>query len=239
MSAQRQVSHEGYKLLDDNLARKWDSTIELLEFHINQSMAPFSTSSFQTHSIVLLDMLRELSFKGDIILTDTGYLFNETLVFAHEISSQFGLKLVKVKSSTPKSMQRDIRGNLIYSSNPDWCCQLNKVDPLNSVLHKYDLWVNGIRADQSANRAGLKTIETTTTGTTRFHPLLTWSSKEIHQVTKRKNLPKHPLHDQMISIGCRPCTRDIKSNITGRDGRWFGLNKTECGLNTHIIGKPE
>ena len=99
----------------------------------------------------------------------------------------------------------------------------------------YDVWVNGVRADQSAVRKQMKTLQPAPFDTLRFHPILDWSSKEIYQYRKAYDLPEHPLDSQGYqSIGCAPCTRKIDLN-NERDARWFGMNKTECGLHTDLI----
>jgi phosphoadenosine phosphosulfate reductase len=106
------------------------------------------------------------------------------------------------------------------------------------VLHSHDIWVTGVRADQNSYRKNFKAEHPAPHGVTRFHPLLDWTGKMIYDYRVKYNLPKHPLEDKgYLSIGCEPCTRRIDSEMQEREARWFGLNKTECGLHTDLIQK--
>jgi phosphoadenosine phosphosulfate reductase len=94
-----------------------------------------------------------------------------------------------------------------------------------------------VRGDQNANRKKMQVEQDSARGSKRFHPMLDWTSKMIYEYGKEFNLPKHPLENQgYMSIGCEPCTRKVDLN-NDRSGRWFGLNKTECGLHTDLASK--
>ena len=135
-------------------------------------------------------------------------------------------------------MQRDPDGKLLFTSDPDHCCYLNKTQPMEPVLMTHDVWINGVRADQSAVRAAMKIEQPARHGCIRFHPMLDWTPKMIWQYQKEHNLPKHPLEEKgYISIGCEPCTRKVDPEMQEREARWFGMNKVECGLNTDLINK--
>ena len=98
----------------------------------------------------------------------------------------------------------------------------------------HDIWINGVRADQNANRKSMKSEQKGAHGVTRFHPMLDWDNKMIFKYHAEHNLPSHFLEKKgYLSIGCEPCTRkfDFENN---RDGRWFGMKKTECGLHTDL-----
>ena len=127
---------------------------------------------------------------------------------------------------------------LLFASDPDLCCHLNKVVPLEPILAQYDVWINGVRADQGEVRKNFKVEEKAKLGTIRFHPMLDWNSKMIYDYLRENEIPHHPLEDKgYFSIGCEPCTRKWDVNMDERDGRWFGLKKTECGLNTELVVK--
>jgi phosphoadenosine phosphosulfate reductase len=133
-------------------------------------------------------------------------------------------------------MQKDAAGRLFFASDPDFCCHLNKVQPLDTILPMYDVWINGVRADQSAVRKAMKVEQPAKYGVVRFHPMLDWNSRTIEKYLKEHKLPRHPLESQgYLSIGCEPCTRKFDPNMSEREARWFGLNKTECGLNTELV----
>jgi len=102
----------------------------------------------------------------------------------------------------------------------------------------YDIWINGVRADQSSVRKAMKEEQAAPNDTIRFHPMLGWNSKMIYEYRKEFNLPSHPMEEEgYLSIGCEPCTRKIDPEMNEREVRWFGLNKTECGLHTDLIEK--
>tara|TARA_R110002096_G_scaffold4954_11_gene23239 strand:- start:14958 stop:15614 length:657 start_codon:yes stop_codon:yes gene_type:complete len=197
----------------------------------------FATSSFQTHSIPLLHIISEIDRTIPIYYLNTGYLFPETLAFKDELKLRFGMNFIGLSAEVPKIQQRDSNGQLFFTSDPDYCCYLNKTKPLEPILMTHDVWINGIRADQNANRATLKTEELTPQGALRYHPLLNWTSKDIFEYRKLHNLPVHPLEVKgYLSIGCEPCTRK-SLELDERSARWFGMNKVECGLHTDLIKK--
>jgi phosphoadenosine phosphosulfate reductase len=198
----------------------------------------FTTSSFQSHSLVLLHILSRIDKSIPVYFINTGFHFPETVQFRDRIAGQFGLNIVDLKSNVPKFMQRDSDGRLLFTSDPDHCCYLNKTQPMDAILMANDIWINGVRADQSAVRAAMQIEQPAKHGCTRFHPMLDWNSKMIWEYQKEHNLPRHPLEEKgFFSIGCEPCTRKLDPEMQEREARWFGLNKIECGLHTDLINK--
>lgn len=197
----------------------------------------FVTSSFQTHSIPLLHIISQVpEIKVDVVLTNTGFLFNETITFASDICYSLGLNLIEISPPLDRAYSR-AGARLIYSTDTDSCCSVHKVQPLQAqILPYYDVWINGVRADQTEQRSLLKTIEKTAFDCFRYHPMLTWTDREIFTYRKRFDLPEHPLEQKgYLSVGCEPCTRKVSSRHALREGRWAGSTKTECGLNTILI----
>lgn len=198
----------------------------------------FTTSSFQSHSLVLLHILSRIDNTIPVYFINTGYHFPETVKFRDDITALFGIRTLDLKSDVPKFMQRDADGKLLFTSDPDHCCYLNKTQPMEAILMSHDVWINGVRADQSAVRAAMKVEQPARHGCTRFHPMLDWTPKMIWQYQKEHNLPRHPLEEKgFISIGCEPCTRKVDPEMQEREARWFGMNKVECGLHTDLISK--
>lgn len=198
----------------------------------------FTTSSFQTHSIVLLHLLSRIDKNIPVYCLNTGYLFPETIAYKDQLADEFGLTIKDIKPDVPKSIQKDSEGKLLFASDPDLCCYYNKVQPMDKLLSDYDIWINGIRKDQNANRAKMRVEEPSKMNTVRFHPMLEWTNKMIFDYIKEYNLPRHPL-DQVgySSIGCEPCTRKPSLEMMEREARWYGMNKTECGLHTELVSK--
>ena len=211
---------------------------ERIESYREGGKTLFTTSSFQSHSLVLLHILSRIDKTIPIYFINTGYHFPETVSFKDHITEQFGLNTLDVKSDVPKFMQRDMEGRLLFTSDPDHCCHLNKTQPVDAILMSHDIWINGVRADQSATRAAMKEEQPAKHGCLRFHPMLDWNAKMIWQYQKEYALPKHPLEEKgFVSIGCEPCTRKLDPEMQEREARWFGMNKVECGLHTDLINK--
>jgi len=195
----------------------------------------FLTSSFQTHSIPLLHIVQQSGIPVEILFINTGFHFPETLTFKREISDLLNLNCTDVQSYIPKILQRDEEQQFYFISDPDYCCYLNKTQPVEAYLKSHDIWINGIRAEQSAQRKVMSVEQATPFRAIRFHPVLDWTAKDIYQYRKTFNLPEHPLETKgYLSIGCEPCTRKFDFSDE-RNGRWFGMKKTECGLHTDLV----
>jgi phosphoadenosine phosphosulfate reductase len=193
----------------------------------------YATSSFQTQSIPLLHIIGK-HFARDItiIFLDTGFLFAETYKFKEKLQELYSLKIKTVSSNISKHQQIDPESGLFqYSLNPDNCCYINKVEPLNNLWKNGDVWISGVRRDQSSIRKEMDIFERRDNNVLKFHPMLEWTNKDIYDYIKHFNLPKHPLENEgYMSIGCVPCTHKMGAEKQ-RGGRWLGSKKTECGLH--------
>lgn len=204
----------------------------------NRGLKLYTTSSFQTHSIVLLHLLSRINKNIPVFFINTGYHFPETVAFKDLVGEKFNLNIKEVVSSIPRHMQKDEQGQLLFVSDPDYCCHINKVEPLEPILSEYDVWINGVRADQSAVRKNFQIEEQAPHNVIRFHPMLDWNNRMIYAYLKEHQLPRHPLEEKgYTSIGCEPCTRKMDLEMNEREARWYGLKKTECGLNTELVKK--
>jgi phosphoadenosine phosphosulfate reductase len=198
----------------------------------------FVSSSFQTHSIPLLHILSRIDRSIPIIFLNTGYHFPETMEFRDTICEMLGMRYIDLKPDTPKVRQMGYDGKLLFTSDPDYCCYLNKTQPMERILQTYDVWINGVRAEQSAVRQAMKVEQPAPHGVIRFHPVLDWSARDVFQYRKKYNLPEHPLEAKgYFSVGCEPCTRKLDLEMQEREARWFGMKKTECGLHTDLVSK--
>ncbi len=194
----------------------------------------FASSSFQSHSIPMLHMISQIDADIPVVFLQTGFHFPQTLAYRDEIAELLGLQIINVESHVPKIAQRDAGGRFHFATDPAYCCHLNKTLPMEPILQAYDVWITGVRRDQNANRSRFELEAPGPHDTTRFHPMLDWTSKMIWDYRKEHKLPPHPLEEQgYLSIGCGPCTQKF---ITGseREGRWAGMKKNECGLHTDL-----
>ena len=217
---------------------KFNQIKQRLEQYKLENKKIFTSSSFQTHSVPLLHIISRIDPSIPVYFLNTGYHFPETLEFKDEIAELFNLNIIDLKPEMPKIMQLDADGKLLFTSDPDHCCYLNKIQPMESVLMQFDVWINGVRAEQNINRSSMGLEENARHNVIRFHPLIDWSARDIYEYRKKYNLPEHPLETKgYFSIGCEPCTRKLDLEMQEREARWYGLNKTECGLNTDLIQK--
>jgi phosphoadenosine phosphosulfate reductase len=188
--------------------------------------------SFQKEESVLLDELLRLNQEMTptppgkavrIVTIDTGVLFPETLQTWRAFEERFGVNIEVQDASSPQDPW----------SGPEHCCSVAKVAALERSLDGAEGWITGIRREQGPTRAGTELIERDEKRDLwKYNPLAHWTDKDIWRRIHERGLPYHPLHDQGYeSIGCAPCTQPG----AGRDGRWAGTEKTECGLHVEVI----
>ena len=198
----------------------------------------FVSSSFQTHSIPLLHLLSEYERSIPVYFLDTGFHFPETRIFRDQISELLHLNLITIRSPVPKIAQRDEHAAFLFTSDPDRCCYLNKVLPMEPILMKHDVWISGVRRDQTQHRKKLNVEERGIHDTLRYHPMLDWTAKMVWEYRQAYKLPEHPLEAKgYLSIGCAPCTRKFHEHPGIRIGRWSGMSKEECGIHTEFVQK--
>jgi phosphoadenosine phosphosulfate reductase len=185
--------------------------------------------SFQKEEAVLLDMLLTREPSARVFALDTHVLFPETYALWREIEKRYGIE-VEVFEGPSLGRQAAVHGDALWQSNPALCCSIRKVAPLTRALAGLDGWITGVRRDQSPTRA-----DTPKLGWDDRHelwkasPLADWTDENVWSYVHERGLPYNPLHERgYASIGCTHCTQPG----TGREGRWSGLEKTECGLHT-------
>ncbi len=152
---------------------------EKLEDYKSSGLSAFVSSSFQSHSLPLLHIISRFQPKIPVYFLNTGFHFPETMAFRHVIAELMGLNIIDVSSPVSKSGQRDDQGKFFFVNNPDHCCYLNKVLPMEPVIAQHDVWINGVRRDQTKFRATLLEEEPLADGKLRYHPMLDWTSKMI------------------------------------------------------------
>jgi len=220
-SRKNKLKEESLKILSDYLGR-----------FRKEGRRVFASSSFQTQSVPLLHLLSTHFPWVKIVFIDTGFLFAETYAFKKKLENEFSLNLITVKSTTSYAHQASAH-LFQYANDTAYCCHLNKVEPIETLLHPGDVWISGVRRDQTSVRKMMEVFETDKRGVLRLHPMLDWNAKNVYDYIRSFKLPKHPLElEGYVSIGCVPCTH--KHSLDGtRGGRWVGSAKTECGLHTN------
>ena len=170
----------------------------------------------------------------DVLFLDTGYHFVETIGTADAIEAVYPVTLRRLLPLQTVAEQDAEHGKDLFARDPDLCCALRKVAPLNRALRGYEAWATGMRRAESATRANTPVVEfDAKRGKVRVAPLAAWSDDDVAHYIEQNNVLVNPLlSDEYPSIGCEPCTRKVLPGQDSRAGRWAGLTKTECGINT-------
>jgi phosphoadenosine phosphosulfate reductase len=175
--------------------------------------------SFQKEESVILDELLAIAPHVRVVTIDTGVLFEETLATWRAFERHYGVEIaVEEAFGTPAW------------TGPEHCCGTQKVAALERALSDTDAWITGLRRAQGPSRADTQLVEVDDKrgAIAKYNPLALWTERDLWTRIHERDLPYHPLHDQGYeSIGCAPCTQAG----SGRDGRWAGTDKTECGLH--------
>ncbi|MCP4329060.1 MAG: phosphoadenylyl-sulfate reductase [Alphaproteobacteria bacterium] len=188
-------------------------------------------SSFGADSAVLLDLVAQVDPTTPVIFLDTGKLFWETRNYRDILVARLGLTDVRsVEPSWYHLAKYDPDGTL-HRSDPDLCCQIRKVLPLDDALAGFDAWITGRKRFQGFDRDRLTMVEVEE-GRFKINPLAGSSRVEITARFVERDLPYHPLVGHgYASIGCQPCTGRVQDGDPARSGRWAGSAKTECGIH--------
>lgn len=180
---------------------------------------------------VLVHLVSRVLPAADVVLLDTGYLFAETEWFAEHLRDRYGLRLRTVHPRP--DAERDV-----WATDPNACCTVRKVEPMERALAGKRAWVSGLRRADSPARARTPVVhEDLLRGVTKINPIATWSDDDVERYKAAELLPEHPLADRGYpSIGCWPCTRPVRDGEDARAGRWADSDKTECGLHLPLAG---
>jgi len=231
--APRFTEHDAVRL---NRMFRGSTTREMLEAVIRDGLAGdlAVVSSFGAESAVLLDLVASVDPSVPVLFLDTGKHFAETLAYRDLLVERLGLNLVVLTPDAEELAKRDETG-LRWSYDPDGCCEIRKVRPLERALANYDASFTGRKSFQAATRANLPRFEIDTSdaqGRLKINPLIDWDAGQIEGHLIQHDLPRHPLIAQGYpSIGCSPCTTQVAPGEDPRSGRWKGWDKTECGIH--------
>jgi phosphoadenosine phosphosulfate reductase len=190
-----------------------------------------AVSSFGAESAVILALIAEMDPATPVIFLDTGWHFPETLAYRDRLARQLGL--TNLHSATPagSDLHREDRDSRLHASDPDRCCHIRKVLPLERALAGYEAWITGRKRYHGGDRSRLEVIEDVD-GRIKINPLAGWTRAQIAAEFRARGLPVHPLVAQGYpSIGCVPCTSQAAANDGVRSGRWIDREKTECGIH--------
>ncbi|MBE3590098.1 MAG: phosphoadenylyl-sulfate reductase [Firmicutes bacterium] len=189
--------------------------------------------SFGAEDVVLLDMMCRVQPGAKAFYLDTGLHFRETYEVRDRIAARYPVELIQVRPELTVEEQVARYGPRLWERDPDACCRMRKVEPLQRVLKGCRAWITGIRREQAPTRARAKPVEWDAKfGLVKFNPLVRWTYKDVWNYIARHDVPYNELHDRGYpSIGCFPCTTPVREGEDPRSGRWRGKGKLECGLH--------
>lgn len=169
----------------------------------------------------------------EVLFLETGYHFAETHATRDEVARALPVKILDVKPKQTVAEQDAQYGEKLYQRDPNLCCQLRKVDPLNNVLKSFELWFTGVRRDEAETRTYTELVQwDEKNGLVKVNPLAAWTFDELIDYATEHKVPVNLLlSNGYPSIGCEPCTKPVAPGEDPRSGRWAGANKVECGLH--------
>lgn len=189
-------------------------------------------SSFGAESVALLHMVSVIDRSVPILFLDTEMLFPETLAYQREVAKTLGLSDVRILTpDRTETFLRDPESDL-HLADPDACCALRKVEPLEDALAPFDAWITGRKRFQGGRRAAMEFFEDEAGRRIKVNPLAHWTPGDVQDYIVNNRLPRHPLVSRGYpSIGCAPCTSKVAPGEDPRAGRWRGREKQECGIH--------
>jgi len=173
---------------------------------------------------VLIDVASRVSPGIEVIFVDTQYHFQETLATAERIRDRYPIRL--------RVVWPEVAPDDRWRTDPDGCCQVRKVAPIERALRGRVAWLSGLRREDSVTRALAPVVQRDRRGLVKINPLVRWTDGDVARYVDEHDVPVNPLVARgYASVGCWPCTRAIGEGEDGRAGRWDGSDKTECGLH--------
>ncbi|MBA8794899.1 phosphoadenosine phosphosulfate reductase [Friedmanniella endophytica] len=215
---------------DANMRLAHASAQEILAWGFEQFGYRMAVTSSMADT-VMVHLAEQVAPGIDVIFLDTGYHFAETIGTRDAVEAMFDVHVVNVTPEQTVAQQDAAHGKDLFATNPDLCCKLRKVEPLNRVLAPYDAWATGVRRADSRSRARTQVVSySPSKNMIRIAPIAGWSDQDVADYIERHGLIINPLlEDGYPSVGCEPCTsRPVGDDP--RSGRWAGLGKSECGI---------
>ncbi len=224
----------------NNMFRGRD-TAEMLTILLRENMLGDAAivSSFGAESAVLLHLIGSIDPTVPVLFLETGKHFPETLAYRDLLVERIGMTDLRNITPDPVLLTRKDENGLRWSYDPDGCCDIRKVLPLNAALAPFDAQFTGRKAFQSKTRNALPRFEIEE-GRLKVNPLADWDKARIAAYIAQHNLPPHPLVAAGYpSIGCSPCTSIVAPGEDERSGRWKGWDKVECGIHTAVVDSDD
>jgi len=197
-------------------------------------------TSFQGAGLVMIHHAVQLGLPFPVFTLNTGLLFPETVALKKRLEDFFQIDIESLLPVQTVAEQAAELGDKLWETQPDTCCYLRKVAPLQQKLTQLEVWITGLRRQQSETREKTRILELYKFDVLRdayilkLNPMANWKREEVWEYLHENKIPYNPLHDRGYhSIGCWPCTK-ASSGDNERAGRWTGFDKAECGIHTFL-----
>ena len=231
---QEERTTEDLKALAEQAGRDLEdaSALEILQWAVDTFGARFCVTSSMEDAVVAHLASRVL--KGvDVVFLDTGYHFEETIGTRDAVEAVMDVNVITLSPTRTVAEQDAEFGPKLHDRDPDLCCKMRKVEPLERGLKDYLAWATGLRRDESPTRANTPVVVfDAKKGKVKVNPIAAWTQADVDRYIARWNVPVNELFKKGYgSIGCWPCTRRTTAGEDPRAGRWAMFEKTECGLH--------
>jgi phosphoadenosine phosphosulfate reductase len=208
------------------------SAQEIVRWAVQTFGARFAVAS-SMQDAVLVHLVSQVAPGVDVLFLDTGYHFAETLGTRDAVAAAYDVNLITLTPRQTVAEQDSSQGPKLHDRDPDRCCRLRKVEPLDRALAHYDAWATGLRRAEAPTRAGTPVVSyDAERGKVKIAPIAAWSDADVEDYVAEHGILVNPLLSTGYpSIGCAPCTRAVTAGQDLRSGRWAGSAKTECGIH--------
>jgi phosphoadenosine phosphosulfate reductase len=209
--------------------------------HSNYGRNAAIGTSFQGAGLVMLHHAVQAGLDLPVFTLDTQLLFPETIELKARLEAFFGITIEALSPDQSPEQQAAELGPELWNRHPDTCCTLRKVVPLQRKLQSLEVWITGLRRQQSDTRERTRILELYHFDVLhnlyilKLNPMAAWSRDQVWDYIRKHGIPYNPLHDRGYrSVGCAPCTRPVDAGENERAGRWTGFDKAECGIHTFL-----
>lgn len=229
-----QIAEQHYKQINTELSKK-DTGDVLRWIYKTFDNDVVYACSFGAEGMVLIDLISRVRKDASIVFLDTDLHFKETYELIDRVKKRYpGLNIRMIKPDLTLNQQAELHGGELWKGNPDHCCSIRKLQPLEKELNGVQAWISGLRREQSPTRANIQFVnQDHKFKSIKLCPLIHWTWDDIWNYIRMFNLEYNELHDQKFpSIGCDRCTLPVEDGEDSRKGRWATAGKTECGLHT-------
>ena len=232
----RELAHEGAALVGDGDGPAYEDRVEAARVALRWARLIFGDRLSVASSMgdeVLVHLVGRTVPGTDVFFIDTGYHFAETLGTRDAYAATGEVRLRTVLPLLTVAEQAERHGDRLFERDPDACCAIRKVEPLERALGGLQAWVTGMRREDAPTRTDIALVGwDARRDLVKLNPLAEWTAADVDRYTREESVMENPLRlDGYASIGCEPCTRPVAEGEDPRAGRWSGRAKTECGLH--------